>query len=411
MIWITAALTAVAVLVAWPAIVIAAQVAVAVLPLSHFTHRRRPDQTEADQGRSAGRPAAAVLVPAHNEALGIRETIESLSCQLSPVDRVVVVADNCTDQTAQIARECGAEVVERTDETRRGKGYALQAGLTHLGAGRPPEFVVIVDADCRLQPGCLDALLAHAAATGRPSQGCYLMTAPSAPRAVDVVSSLAVLVKNRVRPLAMVRLGLPCLITGSGSAFPWAALQSRSFDGGNIVEDMQLAVDLALAGSPPSYCDDALLTAALPDRPAAFVSQRRRWEHGHLKTLSTQVPRLGLAFLKTGRIELAAMLIDLAVPPLSLVVGLNLAAGTAALVAFGLGAGWAPAGILAAALALLAASIGVAWWRFARAWMPFRYLLSVPVYVLAKLPLYAAFAFRRENAWIRTARGSQPASK
>jgi hypothetical protein len=170
---------------------------------------------------------------------------------------------------------------------------------------------------------------------------------------------------------------------------------------------MQLAVDLALAGSPPSYCDDAMLFAALPEQPSAFVSQRRRWEHGHLRTLVSQVPRLSLAFLKSGRIELLAMLVDLAVPPLSLVVGLNLVVGALALVALGMGAGWAAVSVTGASLALLTISIGVAWWRFARDWMPFRFLCSVPLYVLGKLPLYASFLFRRENAWIRTARGSQ----
>jgi cellulose synthase/poly-beta-1,6-N-acetylglucosamine synthase-like glycosyltransferase len=205
----------------------------------------------------------------------------------------------------------------------------------------------------------------------------------------------------------MARVGLPCLITGSGSAFPWAALGVHAFDGGNIVEDMQLGVDLALAGSPPSYCDDAVLFAALPDRHAAFVSQRRRWEHGHLRTLTSQVPRLGFAFLKTGRIGLAAMLIDLAVPPLSLLVAINVAFVLAGILAGCLGAGWMPAAISAGALGLLTGSIGLAWWRFARDWMPFRFLLSVPVYVLTKLPLYASFLVRRENAWIRTARGSQ----
>jgi cellulose synthase/poly-beta-1,6-N-acetylglucosamine synthase-like glycosyltransferase len=402
MLWITAGLTAAALLVAWPALVIAGQVAVAVLP----SRRRAPREQSAGAGHA--RPACALLVPAHNEALGIRGTIESLSAQLQPGDRLVVVADNCTDDTAHVAREDGAEVVERTNLDQRGKGFALQAGLAHLSAGSPPKFVVVVDADCRLAPDCLDALVAHAAATGRPAQACYLMTAPAEPRAVDVVSALAVLVKNRVRPLAMARLGFPCLITGSGSAFPWAALQARTFEGGNIVEDMQLAVDLALAGSPPCYCDAALLFAALPDRATAFTSQRRRWEHGHLRTLLSQVPRLARAFLRTGRIGLAAMLVDLAVPPLSLVVALNLTGLVAGLTAFALGASGMSALVSAAALGLLTVSVGLAWWRFARDRIPFRFLLSVPVYVMMKLPLYAAFLFRRENTWVRTARSSQP---
>ncbi len=81
------------------------------------------------------------------------------------------------------------------------------------------------------------------------------------------------------------------------------------------------------------------------------------------------------------------------------------------LAAFALGAGGTPALVSAAALGLLAVSVGLAWWRFARDRIPFRFLLSVPVYVVMKLPLYAAFLFRRENTWVRTARGSQPTPK
>jgi cellulose synthase/poly-beta-1,6-N-acetylglucosamine synthase-like glycosyltransferase len=403
MFWMTAGLTAVAAIVALPVLVIVVQVAVALLPIG----RLRQHGQHADQTPEANR-SFAVLVPAHNEAIGIRDTIASISAQLTPSGRIVVVADNCSDATAQIARDCGAEVLERNCSTERGKGYALQAGLVHLAQRQPvPEFVIVVDADCRLEPECLNSLVAQAATTGRPAQACYLMTPPAEPRAVDVVSALAVLVKNRIRPLGMARLGLPCLITGSGTAFPWATLQAHPFDGGNLVEDMQLAVDLALSSSAPSYCDEAVLSAALPNRPAAFISQRRRWEHGHLQTLVTQVPRLALAFLKTGRIELAAMLLDLSVPPLSLVVALNLVATFAGLIVGCLGAGWEPAFIGLVALALLTVSVCAAWWRFAPRWMAWRYLLGIPAYVLRKLPIYASFISRRESAWVRTSRGSQ----
>src|SRR5437016_5380084 len=118
MVWLTAGLTAAAALVALPTVVIAAQVALASLPR---TGRRT--QSRVGTSQSIARPTAALLVPAHNEALGIRATIESLLAQMSPGDRVVVIADNCTDETMQVARDCGAEVIERTELTKRGKGY------------------------------------------------------------------------------------------------------------------------------------------------------------------------------------------------------------------------------------------------------------------------------------------------
>src|ERR1700722_10861091 len=124
MFWITAGLTAAAAIIALPIAVIAAQGAVALLPIG----RSRQHVAEISEANRS----FAVLIPAHNEALGIRDTIESVSGQLAASGRILVVADNCSDATAQIARDSGAEVLERTNATERGKGFALQAGLFSL---------------------------------------------------------------------------------------------------------------------------------------------------------------------------------------------------------------------------------------------------------------------------------------
>ena len=391
MAWISAALIVLAALIALPSAVLFIQCLAACLP----TPKPKPIEL--------GRPRIGVLVPAHDEEAVIRSTLESIVSQLAKGDRLLVIADNCTDSTARIAADCGVEVIERSDALRRGKGYALQSGLDRFADDRP-EVVVVIDADCQLMPGCLEALARQVAATSRPAQACYLMTPPPVPRAVDVISSLAILVKNRVRPRGMSKMALPCLITGSGSAFPWQALQLRSFSGGNIVEDMQFAVDLALAGFAPRYCDEAIVLAGLPDRHSAFLSQRRRWEHGHLQTLFSQAPRLLAGFLRSGRIDLVAMAADLSVPPLSLLAAINVFSLAATLAwAFCHASVW-PLGIAACGAFLLSGSAGAAWWGFARDRVPFRTLLTIPRYVFAKLPLYMTFLYRRERAWVRTTR-------
>ena len=91
----------------------------------------------------------AVLVPAHNELVGLRPTLADLKRQLRSDDRLLVVADNCDDDTATVATSLGAEVTVRTDPTKIGKGYALDWGLNHL-AKDAPDLVIIVDADCRV---------------------------------------------------------------------------------------------------------------------------------------------------------------------------------------------------------------------------------------------------------------------
>ena len=123
-------------------------------------------------------PRVAVLVPAHNESVGIIPTLADAQSQLRSGDRLLVVADNCSDDTAEVARAGGAAVLEREDPERRGKGYALSAGVAHLSAD-PPDIVVIVDADCRLSPNAIPRLAARCAQSRRPTQANYVMRAPS----------------------------------------------------------------------------------------------------------------------------------------------------------------------------------------------------------------------------------------
>jgi cellulose synthase/poly-beta-1,6-N-acetylglucosamine synthase-like glycosyltransferase len=106
-----------------------------------------------------------VLIPAHNEGAGVLPTIRDVQAQLEPNDRILVVADNCTDDTAAIVEAAGVEVTIRTDPARRGKGYALEFGVRHLGLN-PPDVVVIMDADCRLSENALRHLSDRAMASG-----------------------------------------------------------------------------------------------------------------------------------------------------------------------------------------------------------------------------------------------------
>jgi glycosyltransferase involved in cell wall biosynthesis len=122
------------------------------------------------------RPRVAVLVPAHDEHAGIGALVEHIRLHLRPSDRLLVVADNCQDETATIAADHGAEVLVRDDPKRRGKGFALAAGLRHL-AQVPPEVVVFVDADCRFDLEGVDLIARACAACDAPVQCRNLMLA------------------------------------------------------------------------------------------------------------------------------------------------------------------------------------------------------------------------------------------
>ena len=367
-------------------------------------------RSQRNRNPSLPRPKIAVLVPAHNEAPGIATTLKELLPQLTDSDRLIVIADNCTDDTAAIARAAGATVIERQDSERRGKGYALDFGLK-FAATDPPDVVVIVDADCLVSPGTIDQIARLASSQSRPVQATYLLTQPPQPSPKDAVSTLAFTVKNLVRPLGMDQLGLPCLLTGTGMAFPWSVIHKVSLASGNIVEDMQLALDLAIAGYPATFCADARVLGALPQQERAAKSQRTRWEHGHLQTLLTQVPRMLRAAWQQQRFDLFAIALDLSVPPLSLLVMLWSAALLLSGLALLLGGSLVAMLVLALEGILLLTAILLAWARFCRAELPFATLLSVPLYVLWKLPLYFAFLVKPQTKWVRTERDTVDSPK
>ncbi|HEY9884023.1 MAG TPA: glycosyltransferase [Thermosynechococcaceae cyanobacterium] len=350
-----------------------------------------------------GKPRLAVLVPAHNEAMGISATLKSVLPQLTSDDRLVVVADNWCDETAAVARAFDLTVIERHDLEKRGKGYALDFGLEFLAAD-PPDVVVVVDADCLVAEGAIAKISQLAATEQRPVQARYLLTPPANASPGSAVSLLAFTVKNLVRPLGLAQLGLPCLLTGTGMAFPWSVIRNASLASSNIVEDMQLSVDLLIAGSPAMFCADAEVTGLLPQQQHAAKSQRTRWEHGHLQTLRTQVPRLLKEWFNQKRFDVLAIALDLCVPPLSLLVMLWLLLTTAALVAGLTLRLYAPVLVLALEGLLILVSVMTAWAKFARNTLPLTTLLSVPGYILWKIPLYLTFLVKPQTKWVRTER-------
>ena len=240
------------------------------------------------------RSRLAVLVPAHDEGTALLQTIADIQMQLRPGDRLLVVADNCTDDTAGIALAAGAEVVERHDPDKRGKGYALDFGIRHLDLD-PPEIVIIIDADCRLKDNAIDQLVMACASTQRPVQALYLMTAPDGARINHQIAEFAWRVKNWVRPLGLRALGLPCQLMGTGMAFQWEIIRSGQVGQRSIVEDLEFGLELAKAGTPPLFCPSAVVTSHFPISAEGEQHQRKRWEHGHIDMIIRSVPQSTLS--------------------------------------------------------------------------------------------------------------------
>jgi cellulose synthase/poly-beta-1,6-N-acetylglucosamine synthase-like glycosyltransferase len=350
------------------------------------------------------RPSVTVIIPAHNEASCIGSTLLRLKHELMPTDEVIVVADNCSDETAAIAQQYKVTVLERFDAIRKGKGYALDWGLQHLKVN-PPEVVVFLDADCQVHHDTITHLAQTAIAKNRPVQATNLLKPPENITPRDAISSLAFIVKNLVRQRGLHQLGLPATLTGTGMAFPWGIIDKVSFASGNIVEDKQLGLDLALAGYSPIYCEPALVTGYFPQHQQAGNTQRTRWVHGHLQTLLTQVPPMLLAAWQQKRFDLLAIGLDMAVPPLSLLVSLWL---IEMVVTFVLPTifpiSWIPAWIVMIQGLMLFTAIFGTWNKFAKADFPAKIFLKIPIYILWNMGIYWSFLIKPQKTWIRTER-------
>lgn len=380
-----------AVLVLVPAAIVFVQVALAFLPVV------------AHQSPGQRRPSVAVLVPAHDEAEGIAAPLRSILPQLAERDQLWVVADNCSDATAEVAAGAGARVIERTDPDRRGKGYALDFGIRRLTAA-PPEVLIVVDADCLVEPGAIDRLACRCQESGRPVQSLYLMHAPLGASLKMRLAEFAWAVKNRVRPLGSRRLGLPCHLMGTGMAFPWDLIRDAQLAHAELVEDMKLGIDLAIAGHPPVFCPEARVTSRFPESGHAVSTQRKRWEHGHIGMILREFPRLLLRSFSRRNIGLLGMALDLAVPPLSLLAMMMAAALVLAFALFSIGASIWMLALVSIAPGLLVLAVLMAWLGWGRSKLSLGDLFLIPFYALAKLPIYLKFWTRRQKEWVRTER-------
>lgn len=345
----------------------------------------------------------AVIIPAHDEEEGISATVISVARQTSQNDRVLVIADNCTDTTAERARAAGAEAIARFDLQRRGKGYALDFGIRHL-VSDPPDIVVIVDADCRLGPRTIDALAARVHATGRAVQASNVMVLPSTADAKRRVSSFAWIVKNHVRPTGLAVLGLPCQLMGTGMAFPWEAIRRIDLATGNIVEDVKLGLDLAAAGCAPTYCPNARVESDSPLTERGYAVQRQRWEVGSLRTIIKIAPMMLLRGLQNLNFPLIAMAVDLCVPPLMMLLSsLLLGLIVSSLLMFA-GGSILPVTIFGGSLVIFMLTLVLAWFRFGRDVLPFRDLLALPGVFVRKFGFYLSMWRGRGRGWARTDR-------
>jgi cellulose synthase/poly-beta-1,6-N-acetylglucosamine synthase-like glycosyltransferase len=348
----------------------------------------------------------AVIVPAHNESSGLVPTLQDIKAQLGAADRLIVVADNCTDDTAAVAVASGAEVIVRNDPDRIGKGFAMGWGVTHLSQD-PPDFVLFVDADCRLQADLIEGLKRVCQQIQRPVQALFMMRSAENSPINHSFAEFAWILRNWIRPLGLRNLHCPVQLMGTGMMFPWSTISSAPLASGHLVEDLKLGLDLAKTGQAPYFFPFVKVTSVFPTSAKGTESQRQRWVQGHLATIGKFVPRLLAVGLMRGDIKILALAFDLLVPPLSL-LALSIV-GTMVLTSFValLGGSWLPTVIAGGNLAGFILCVLLAWFKFGREALPAHEALSFGSFALKKIQLYGRMVIGgTASHWIRTDRST-----
>ena len=354
--------------------------------------------------RSSRRLRFDVIVPAHNEAAVIEGVVASLRKLDWPADgfRVLVIADNCTDSTAVLARAAGAEVLERHDTERRGKGYALAFAFQASQAHGWAYAVVVVDADTEVSPNLLEAFATRIENGAAVIQAHYRVLNSQASWRTRLMA-IAMASFHRVRSRARERLRLSCGLRGNGWCITHRLLRQAPYRAFSLTEDIEYGIDLGLAGYRVHYADEANVAATMVSGEQAARTQRQRWEAGRLQLIRSKTP----ALLRAARGPDGGVCLDLALD--LLVLPLSYAAINVAvlIVLASVALLWEPSmeiwlwlGLGCGASLLLYVLRG---WQLSRVGMRgFVDLLRAPFFVLWKVLLM--LRAHKSAEWVRTKR-------
>jgi 1,2-diacylglycerol 3-beta-glucosyltransferase len=368
---------------------------------------RSPDRTPTSRFR--------VMIPAHNEQAVIHRGLQTLQLLDYPADlfEVHVVADNCSDDTADIVRRHGFTAHERVDAEHPGKGPALNWLFDRLdAAGDDFDAVVVVDADTSVHPDFLKAMDTALQAGHRAAQGYYGVLEPSASTSASIRYA-ALACRHHLRPAGRQRLGGSVGLYGNGMMFSRDLMQSFRWTG-HLTEDMELQNELLLAGIKVAYVPGAAIAAEMPNTVAAATGQNERWERGRIEMAQRYVPEL-LRRVVTGpsslRVAHVDAVLDHVTPPLSVLVAADAAAlvGASSLAIFRGRRGDKLLLLFAASsCVVLVAHVLAALRAVGAPKSVYRSLLAAPRMIVWKLALWARVATKPEQAtWERTTRNDE----
>jgi 1,2-diacylglycerol 3-beta-glucosyltransferase len=353
----------------------------------------------------------AVIVPAHDEELTIERTLRSLLALEYPREcfDVIVVADNCTDKTAEIARSFGVMVHERQNLSLCGKGHALQWYFDRLLAEQDAyDGFVVVDADSEVSRNFLTVMNFYLEQGALAVQASDLVK-PHPKAWSSEVTRISFALYNYARPLGRRRMGCSAGLRGNGMCIAAETLHRVPWRAHSLSEDVEYGLMLILQGITVVFAPEGVVHATMPGNPDNAVTQRLRWEGGRLPLIRKYAGLLLWTALRRASFRAFDAFVDLVTPAL-----MNLLTGVALLFLLSLllwGIGVESTGQFAWLWMILAGVgvIHVIGGLYAAGADPllYRALLYVPRYAIWKMILYGKFLKSEQNEeWIRTPRES-----
>lgn len=268
----------------------------------------------------------AIIVAAHNEELVIGNLIESLLKQNYPREMfdIFIIADNCNDNTANIARSLGVNVYERFNKEKIGKGYALEWMFFKIfKKSNKYDTIAIFDADNLVAEDWIAEINSKMSNGYKVVQG-YIDSKNPTDSWIALSYSIAFWTQNRLYQLARANLKLSNQIGGTGFAIDINTLKSVGWEAKCLTEDLEFSVKLLLKGEKVGWAHDAVIYDEKPLTLIESWKQRRRWMQG----FSDVASRYFIELLKMGIVKRQWRLLDCALyiiqPFITVVIGVGL---------------------------------------------------------------------------------------
>jgi len=239
-------------------------------------------RTEPDAGQFPAVSRFALIVPSHNEEKVVGKIVRNLKAMKYPHELydIFVIADNCTDGTAQVARDSGAIVLERFNHVQKGKGYSLEWMFNQLSQKDAHyDAVCVFDADNLVSSNFLAEMNKHLSLGHKVVQG-YLDSKNPFDSWISANNSIAFWIGNRMFQLPRYYLGLSAVLGGTGMMIATDVLQQIGWGATCLTEDLEFTVKVALKGMKVYWSHEAVVYDEKPLTMEQSIRQRVRWMQG-----------------------------------------------------------------------------------------------------------------------------------